>query len=279
MVYLSSTEVASPAWTDESKVATPGFVNKPFHGWRTTELPWTKCAWTATSSWSCTWQRSTMRARTKERQCISTAMQRSAQHRERMSAASRVASVMAGDQDSMKLRLLSRIWLDISKFECAVLILRPSIFRAAVVKRLVPASLNAWRHRTASVEKDADGWKWSKPKKHWKNLQKPWKAKNTLEKPKKQKKQFSESLGWDPPSPKSLEILLLLFFFWFFQGFFFWFSNVFVGFSKVFLVSAGFSKVFPKCGVLQGNWHESQAKLSKCLWECSKTSVNFKRSS
>ena len=35
-----------------------------------------------------------------------------------------------------------------------------------------------------------------------------------------------------------------------------------------------FSKVFNKCGALQGNWHESQAKLSKCLWECSKTSVN-----
>jgi len=33
-----------------------------------------------------------------------------------------------------------------------------------------------------------------------------------------------------------------------------------------------FSKAFTKCGVLQGNWHESQAKLSKCLWECSETS-------
>jgi len=36
-----------------------------------------------------------------------------------------------------------------------------------------------------------------------------------------------------------------------------------------------FSKVFTKCWVLQGNWHESQAKLSKCLWECSKTSQNI----
>ena len=36
-----------------------------------------------------------------------------------------------------------------------------------------------------------------------------------------------------------------------------------------------FSKVFTKCGVLQGNWHESQAKLSKCLGECSKTSQNI----
>ena len=36
-----------------------------------------------------------------------------------------------------------------------------------------------------------------------------------------------------------------------------------------------FPKVFTKCGVLQGNWHESQAKLSKCLWECSKTSQNI----
>ena len=34
-----------------------------------------------------------------------------------------------------------------------------------------------------------------------------------------------------------------------------------------------FSKVFTKCGVLQG--HESQAKLSKCLWECRKTSQNI----
>ena len=30
-----------------------------------------------------------------------------------------------------------------------------------------------------------------------------------------------------------------------------------------------------KCWVLQGNWHESQAKLSKCLWECSKTAQNI----
>ena len=36
-----------------------------------------------------------------------------------------------------------------------------------------------------------------------------------------------------------------------------------------------FSKVFTKCWVLQRNWHESQAKLSKCLWECSKTSQNI----
>ena len=28
-----------------------------------------------------------------------------------------------------------------------------------------------------------------------------------------------------------------------------------------------FYKVFSKCGALQGNWHESPAKLSKCLWE------------
>ena len=66
---------------------------------------------------------------------------------------------------SMKLRLLSRTWPNISKLEPTVLILRPSMFIAAVVKRLVPASLNAWRHRTASVQKGADGWKWPKPKK------------------------------------------------------------------------------------------------------------------
>jgi len=56
----------------------------------------------------------------------------------------------------------------------------------------------------------------------------------------------TESLGWDPPSKESRNI-----------AFFF------------------FSKVFTKCWVLQGNWHESQAKLLKCLWECSKTSQNI----
>ena len=60
----------------------------------------------------------------------------------------------------------------------------------------------------------------------------------------KTKKKVSESLGWPPPSKES--------------------RNMF-----------GFSKVFTKCGVLQGNWHESQAKLSKRLWECSKTSQNI----
>ena len=60
---------------------------------------------------------------------------------------------------------------------------------------------------------------------------------------------FRESwLG--PPLPKSLEILCFFCFFC-------------------------FSKVFTKCGVLQGNWHESQAKLSKCLWECCEASQNI----
>ena len=44
---------------------------------------------------------------------------------------------------SRKLRLLSRTWLNISKLEHTVLILRPSMFIAAVVKRLVPA---VWTH-------------------------------------------------------------------------------------------------------------------------------------
>ena len=87
---------------------------------------------------------------------------------------------------SRKQRLLSRTWLNISKLEHTVLILRPSMFIAAVVKRLVPASLNAWRHRTAIVQKGANGWKWPKPKKNFGQK----KTKNT---------QFSESLGWDPP--------------------------------------------------------------------------------
>ena len=38
---------------------------------------------------------------------------------------------------------LSRTWPNILKLERTVLILRPSMFIAAVVKRLVPASLNA----------------------------------------------------------------------------------------------------------------------------------------
>ena len=59
-------------------------------------------------------------------------------------------------------------------------------------------------------------------KKHWK-------------KQKKQKEQFSESLGWDPPSPKSLEILL------FFQGFFF---VVFQGFCRFFQGFFGFCRFF-----------------------------------
>ena len=99
---------------------------------------------------------------------------------------------------SMKLRLLSRTWPNISKLE------------HTVYKKV----------QMAESYQNKSTWK-------------------------KQKK--SESLGWDPPLPKSLEILC-----------FFCFSNV-----------------FTKCGVLQGNWHESQAKLSKCLGECSKTSRNI----
>ena len=109
---------------------------------------------------------------------------------------------------SMKLRLLSRTWPNISKSEHTVLILRPSMFIVAVVKRLVPASLNAWRHRTASVQKGADGWKWPKPKRTWKKTKKH------------KEKQCSESLGWDPPLPKSLEILFFFCFCLLFQGFY-----------------------------------------------------------
>ena len=132
------------------------------------------------------------------------------------------------------------------------------MFIAAVVKRLVPASLNSWRHRTASVEKDADCWKWPKPKKTCKNLGKPKKTKKNLEKPKK-KKQIRESwLG--PPPPKSLEILFF-FVFWFFQCFFFffgfpmfwqvfprffWFLQVFSRFFWFSQVLASLCKVFPR---------------------------------
>ena len=100
---------------------------------------------------------------------------------------------------SMKPRLLSRTWPNISRLEHTVLILRPSMFIAAVVKRLVPASLNAWRHRTASVKKGADGWKWPKPK----NLGKT-KKNQTPPPPKKQKKTiFRESWLGPPPSKES----------------------------------------------------------------------------
>ena len=113
----------------------------------------------------------------------------------------------------------------------------------------------------------------------------------------KTKKKIRESWLGPPPSKESRNIVFFCFLVFSMFFFFFWFSNVLASFSKVFLVSAsffkvflvfpgfgksfqGFSKVFPRCGVLQGNWHESQAKLSKCLWECSKTSVNhLKRSS
>ena len=103
------------------------------------------------------------------------------------------------------------------------------------------------------------------------------KTQKTLE---KQKKQFSESLGWYPPLPKSLQLFFLFFFFPRFLPLFreSWLGpppskesrNIVCFFDSVLL-----SKVFTKCGVLQGNWHESQAKLSKCLWECSKTSQNI----
>ena len=100
---------------------------------------------------------------------------------------------------SMKLRLLSRTWPNISKLE----------------------------HTVYKKVQMAESYQ------NTKNLEKT-------------KKSFRESwLG--PPLPKSLEILCFF----------------------------CFSKVFTKCGVLQGNWHESQAKLSKCLGECSKTSQNI----
>ena len=151
-------------------------------------------------------------------------------------------------KNNIKLRLLSRTWPNISKLERTVLILRPSTFIAAVVKRLVPASLNAWKHQTASVQKGANGWRWPKPKKHWKNLQKPWKTKKikkkNLGKPKKnQKNNFQRVLAGTPP-PKSLEICIYIYWLFFCFFHFFWFSKVFAGFSKVFLVSAGFFNVF-----------------------------------
>ena len=89
----------------------------------------------------------------------------------------------------------------------------PSRFIAAVVKRLVPASL-------------------------------------TLE---KQRKHVQRVLaGTPPPSKESRNIVFLCF-----------------------LCFFCFSKVFNKCGVLQGSYHESQAKLSKCLWEHKNISKTF----
>ena len=101
---------------------------------------------------------------------------------------------------SMKLRLLSRTWPNISKLE------------HTVYKKVQMVESN---QNTKSLEKT--------------------------------KKKVSESLGWDPPFQRVQKYCVLFF----------------------------FSKVFTKCGVLQGNWHESQAKLSKCLGECSKTSQNI----
>ena len=78
-------------------------------------------------------------------------------------------------------------------------------------------------------------WKWPKPKKTW-------------------KKQTKNREFWlAPPSKESRNSVFVCFF--------------------LFFVLFCVSKVFNKCGLLQGNWHESQAKLSKCLWERSKTSV------
>ena len=130
---------------------------------------------------------------------------------------------------SIKLRLLSRTWPNISKLECTVLILRPSMFRAAVVKRLVPASLNAWRHRTASVENDADGWKWPKPKnigktlttKKHKNRKKTKKTKKNKKNKNKQKNKKKQKKNKDPsnyePPNLSLESLFFFCLFWFFR--------------------------------------------------------------
>ena len=78
-------------------------------------------------------------------------------------------------------------------------------------------------------------WKWPKPKKTW-------------------KKQTKNREFWlAPPSKESRNSVFVCFF--------------------LFFVLFCVSKVLNKCGLLQGNWHESQAKLSKCLWERSKTSV------
>ena len=62
---------------------------------------------------------------------------------------------------------------------------------------------------------------------------------------------FSKSLGWELKESRNIVVFVSCFLFCFF----------------------GFPKVFNKSGVLQRNWHESQAKLSKCLWECNKTPV------
>ena len=99
-------------------------------------------------------------------------------------------------------------------------------------------------------------YRWLKVTKTKKTLEQPAKTlenqKNigtTKKTPKKQKKQFSESLGCDPPSKESRNIVFFcffFFFFWFSKVFciFFWFSKVFAGFPKVFLVSASFFTVF-----------------------------------
>ena len=100
----------------------------------------------------------------------------------------------------MKLRLLSRTWLNISKLEHTV-------------------------YKKVQMDESYQN-------------KKTWKTQKT--------KKFQRVLAGTPPSKESRNIVFFC-----------------------------FSKVFTKCGVLQGNWHESQAKLSKCLGECSKTSQNI----
>ena len=107
-------------------------------------------------------------------------------------------------------------------------------------------------------------------------LLKVTKTKKNSEKPKK-----SKSLGWDLPLQKILDLFFVFWFFFVF-GCFFVFQGLYL-FSKslgwpppfqrawkYYFVLVFFSKVFTKCRVPQGNWHESQAKLSKRPWECSK---------
>ena len=74
-------------------------------------------------------------------------------------------------------------------------------------------------------------------------------AKTKKKEKNKNKTNVSENLGWDPPSPSKESRNIAFFVF--------------------------FSKVFTQCVVFQGNWNESQAKLSKYLGECNKTSQNI----
>ena len=78
-----------------------------------------------------------------------------------------------------------------------------------------------------------------------KNIGKTKKIKKNLGKPKKTRKTIFRESWQGPPPKESRNMYIYIYIDCFFVfSIFFWFSKVFAGFSKVFLVSAGFFNVF-----------------------------------